>query len=155
MTEYSDWSSLVSAAEDKVSEILKRDVAPVAEEIFQSHIQSDIYYAYSPRPGAWIKGSTYQRRHELENNVSSSLSEKSTLFITSTASASPSIIKGYSFRNRCPGAFLELIESGKTGIWRKGFPRPAVSHAQIEIDDNLQSGSIMRAIEKGIKREFE
>lgn len=154
MAMYDDWDSLVAAAEKKVTRILKQDVAPIVEEIVQSHIQSDIYYAYSPRPGAWVNGSTYQRRHFLENNVTSSLSDSETLFVTSTATASPSVVKGYSFRNRYPGAFLKMLESGNTGIWRKGFPRPAISNAQIEIDDNLQSGSISRAIEQGIKREF-
>lgn len=154
MAMYGDWDSLVAAAEKKVTRILKQDVAPIVEEIVQSHIQSDIYYAYSPRPGAWVNGTTYQRRHSLENNVVSSLSDSETLFVTSTATASPSVVKGYSFRNRYPGAFLKMLESGNTGIWRKGFPRPAISNAQAEIDDNLQNGSISQAIEKGIKREF-
>ncbi|MGN1154787.1 MAG: hypothetical protein ACI4TK_01275 [Agathobacter sp.] len=153
MPMYDDWDSLVEAADKKVTRILKQDVAPVVEEIVKSHIQSDIYYAYSPQPGAWINGTTYQRRHILENGVYSTV-ENDTLFTTSNATASPSIIKGYSFRNRYPGAFLKLLEIGNMGIWRKGFPRPAVSNAQIEIDDNLQSGSISRAIENGIKREF-
>jgi len=154
MAMYDDWESLVSAAEKKVARILKQDVAPIVEEILQSHIQSDIYYAYSPRPGAWVKGTTYKRRHILEKNIASSLSDSETLFVTSTATASPSVVKGYSFRNRYPGAFFKMLESGNTGIWRKGFPRPVVSNAQMEIDDNLQSGSISRAIENGIKREF-
>ena len=154
MAIYGDWDSLVAAAEEKISIILKQDVAPIVEEIVQSHIQSDIYYAYSPRPGAWIKGSTYQRRHTLENNISSSLLDGETLFVTSTATASPSVVKGYRFQNRYAGAFLKMLESGNTGIWRRGFPRPAITNAQTEIDDNLQNGSISRAIERGIKREF-
>lgn len=154
MAMYNDWESLVAAAEHKVAKILKQDVAPIVEEIVQSHIQSDIYYAYSPHPGAWINGSTYQRRHVLENNITSSLSDNKTLFVTSTATASPSVVKGYSFRNKYPGAFLKMLESENTGIWRKGFPRPAISNAQAEIDDNLQNGSISRAIQNGIKREL-
>lgn len=154
MALYDDWDDLVSAAELKIATILKQDVAPIVEEIVQSHIQSDIYYAHTPRPGAWINRTTYQRRHALENNIVSSFSDKETLFVTSTASASPSIVKGYSFRNRYPGAFLKMLESGNTGIWRRGFPRPVINNAQIEIDDNLQGGSISRAIENGIKREF-
>lgn len=154
MAMYDDWDSLVVAAEKKVTQILKQDVAPVVEEIVQSHIQSDIYYAYSPHPGVWVNGSTYERRHALENSIYSSITDGDTLLVTSTATASPSIINGYSFRNRYPGAFLKMLESGNTGIWRKGFPRPAIGNAQTEIDDNLQSGSISRAIENGIKREF-
>lgn len=155
MAVYENLEDIISDAQRKITNILKQDVAPIAEEIVKSHIQSDIYYAYSPRPGAWIGGTTYQRRHILEDSVSSFLTNGDTLCITSTATASPSIVKGHSFRNRYSGAFLEMLESGNTGIWRRGFPRPAIAHAQLEIDDSLHGGAIARAIEAGIKREFD
>lgn len=151
---YADWGSLVAAAEQKVATILKQDVAPVAEEIVKSHIQSDIYYAYTPQEGAWVNGSTYQRRHVLEDSIESTMLSNNTLLITSNASASPSILKGSGFRASAPGAFLQMLESGNTGIWKKGFARPAIAHAQIEIDDSIQGGALSSAIERGIKREF-
>lgn len=155
MAVYENLNDIIKDAQRKITEILKNDIAPIAEEIVQSHIQSDIYYAYSPKPGAWVNGTTYQRRHILEENVYSFTLNPSTLCITSTASASSPIASGYGFNNKYHGAFLEMLESGKTGIWKRGFPRPAIGHAQMEIDDSVNGGSIGRALEAAIKREFD
>lgn len=148
---FSDWDDLVNAVDSKLSVILEKDVAPIAEEILNKHIKSDIYDAYTPKENGWVNGTTYQRRHLLEDAVTSMLIDSNTLLVTSTTTASPSIINGWSFHNRYPGAFLKLIESGNTGIWKSGFPRPAVTNAQEEIDD---SNKITSAIKQGIKREI-
>lgn len=148
---FSDWDSLIKAVDDKAENVLKKDVAPIAEELLRKHIKSDIYDVYTPRENAWVNGSTYQRRHVLEESITSFMSDKNTLLITSPATASPAIVKGWSFHNRYPGAFLKLLESGNMGIWKRGFPRPAVSNTQDEID---QSPKIKSAIKQGIQREI-
>ena len=148
---FSDWASLVSAVDQKATAILKQDVAPVAEDILKKHIKSDIYNAYTPKPNGWVNGTTYQRRHVLEGAVTSLMPDPHTLIVTSTATASPAVVPGWSFHNRYPGAFLKLLESGNMGIWRGGFPRPAVSNTEADFETNKKLHS---AIKNGIKREI-
>jgi len=138
-----DWATLVEQAQANLDNILRHDVAPVAEEILRDHIASDIYAAYTP--------AYYQRRHALERTIISYIENGDTLMTTSAASASPSILPGYTFENRYPGAFLEMLEVGNMGFWRRDFPRPAVSMAQGEID---RSAELRSAIKTGIQREF-
>jgi len=138
-----DWETLVTQAQETLDCILLCDVSPVAEKILREHIAEDIYAAYTP--------AYYQRRHVLEQSVEGDLTGPGTLFVTSTANASPSLVPGYSFENRYPGAFLEMLEVGNMGFWRRHFPRPAVTMAQGAIDRSVE---IRSAIEDGIRREF-
>lgn len=151
MPDYDSWDALVAAAQAKCRTVLGRDVAPVAKDIVRRHIVSDIYGAYTPKPGAWVNGSTYARRHVLETEIDHSFLSNEEILITSNANASPSIVPGYGFKNSHPGAFLEMLEVGRMGIWRSGFPRPAISNAQSEIN---RSREIRSAIQRGLKREF-
>lgn len=152
MLQYSDWNSLTSAAQEKCGRVLVEHVAPVAEKIVKKHIASDIYSVYTPISGGWVNGATYQRRHVLENNMYHSLNNASDeLLVTSNATASKSVVKGFSFHNRRPGAFLKLLETGNMGIWRNGFPRPAIGNAQAEID---KSSAISQAIRAGLNQIF-
>lgn len=148
---FSDWEALVSAVDAKATKILQKDVAPVAESILKEHIKSDIYNVYTPIENGWVNGETYERRHILENTVTTLVQDKNTILITSTATASPAVISGWSFHNRYPGAFLKLLEVGNMGIWKGGFPRPVVSNTQNEIDT---SQKIKTAIQDGIQREI-
>lgn len=148
---FSDWESLVSAVDAKATQILQRDVAPVAEDILKKHIKSDIYDVYTPKQNGWVNGTTYQRRHALEQAVTTIVQDKHTILVTSTATASPAVLSGWSFHNRYPGAFLKLLEVGNMGIWRGGFPRPAVTNTQNEIDISQE---IKSAIQNGIQREI-
>ena len=148
---FSDWESLVSAVDAKATQILQRDVAPVAEDILKKHIKSDIYDVYTPKSNGWVNGTTYQRRHALEQAVTTIVQDKHTILVTSTATASPAVLSGWSFHNRYPGAFLKLLEVGNMGIWRGGFPRPAVTNTQNEIDTSQE---IKSAIQNGIQREI-
>ncbi len=148
---FSDWESLISAVDAKATQILQRDVAPVAEDILKKHIKSDIYDVYTPKPNGWVNGTTYQRRHALEQAVTTIVQDKHTILVTSTATASPAVLSGWSFHNRYPGAFLKLLEVGNMGIWRGGFPRPAVTNTQNEIDTSQE---IKSAIQNGIQREI-
>lgn len=152
---FDDWDSLVNAVNKVASNVLKNDVAPVAEDILIKHIKSDIYDAYTPKQNGWVtpegKATTYERRHVLERSVTSYTTNNDTLLVTSTAMASKSVVKGYSFRNRYDGSFLQLLESGNMGIWRGGFPRPAVKNTQDEIDRSRRITSIIR---QGIQREI-
>jgi hypothetical protein len=138
-----NWETLVAQAQAKLDQVLQQDIAPVAEEILRERIAADIYAAYTP--------SYYQRRHALERTVISYIENGDTLLTTGAASASKSLVPGYAFENRYPGAFLEMLEVGNMGFWRRSFPRPAVSMAQGVIDS---SAELRRAIEAGIQREF-
>lgn len=153
MTDYDSWEDLVSAVEGSIKHILLEDVAPVAEDILRKHIENDIYGAYTPKNGGWFAGrlydSPYGRRHVLEDSIRSEMENATSMMITSYATANQSLVPGYSFSNRYGGAFLQMLENGDMGIWRKGFPRPAVSNAQKEIDTSSQ---IQNAIKNGIKR---
>lgn len=151
MPNYSSWEELCEAAQQKCHEILKRDVAPVAKEIVKKHIQHDIYDAYTPIPHGWVGGTTYQRRHTLPGSVYATFVHDDEIMITSNVTASKSVVPGYSFHNRRPGSFLKLLETGRMGIWRGGFPRPAIGRAQEEID---HSSAIRRAIQSGLDRYF-
>ena len=150
MAVYDSWENLTAAAEKHCANVLLKDVAPVAKEIVRKHIQSDIYDAYTPQEGAWVNGSTYQRRGKLLTTLQATLNvDGNELTVTSKATASKPIIKGYRFNNVYPGAFLEMLESDNRGIWKSGFPRPAISNAQKEIDSSRE---IISAIENGFRR---
>lgn len=143
-----DFESLVAAVERQIPKILLEDVAPVAEEILRKHIKSDIYDVYKPKEGAWVSGTTYERRHVLEESIVFEITNEDTMTVTSNASASTPIISKWSFDNKQPGAFLQMLESGKTGIWKSGFARPVIQNVQKEIDS---SSRIIKAIHEGIK----
>lgn len=146
---FDDVDSLLDAVESGITDILRDDIAPVVENILLKHIKSDIYGAYTPKPGAWVNGTTYQRRHVLEDGITSTIEGGDTLIVTSDATAGQSVVRGHHFSNRYAGAFLQLLESGHMGIWKSGFARPAVANAQREADN---SSRVSGAINRGIKR---
>jgi len=88
--------------------------SPVAEKILRERIAEDIYAAYTP--------TYYQRRHVLEQNVEGDLTGPGMLLVTSTADASPSLVPGYSFENRYPGA------SSKCSKWATWVSGAGISH---------------------------
>ena len=102
MPYYDNWKDLAAAAQQKCRLVLEKDVAPIAERILREHIESDIYGSYTPEPGAWVNGSTYQRRHILSASVYSFMRSEDELMITSDTKASKPIIRGYSFHHRRP-----------------------------------------------------
>ena len=139
----SGWAQLTAQAQKKLGNVLRQDAAPVAERVMRESIEAEIYAAYVP--------SYYQRRRRLGAMVFSTVSGDETLFVTSAETASPALVPGYSFDNRYPGAFLEMLEAGNMGFWRRDFPRPAVRAAQEEID---RGRDVDRAIRDGLMREF-
>ena len=151
MPDYGSWEELCDAAQKKCHDILNHNVAPIAKEIVEKHIQSDIYDVYTPKTNAWINGTTYQRRHVLDDSVYHEFIHDDEILVTSKATASKSVVPRYSFHNRHPGAFLKMLEVGDMGFWRKGFPRPAIGSAQKEID---RSSAIRKAIQSGLDRYF-
>lgn len=158
MKYFNEWDELVNAANGKVKEILKNDVSPIAEDILKKHIQTDIYNVYTPKTNGWVSTvngqryrTTYTRRHVLEQSVTTIFQNDNTIIITSTATASSPVIRGHRFYNNMPGAFLKLLEVGNMGIWKNGFPRPAVKNTQTEIDTSVD---ISTAIQKGVEREI-
>lgn len=152
---YDNWEELTEAAQQRCKRILDKEVAPIAKEIVRKHIQSDIYDAYTPLPDGWVdsrgRPSTYKRRYLWfkRGSIYHSFLSQDEILITSNANASPAIVKGWSFRNRYPGAFLKMIETGNMGIWSHGFPRPAIHNAQTEID---KSRRIEQAINNALNR---
>lgn len=156
MPDYDDWDGLADAAQKACEDILTEHVVPVMQEILKRHIQTDIYDAYTPIDHYTFGGKIYEgykRRHILERSMYWEIQgrNRDTAMVTSTAKANKPIVKGYSFHNRRPGAFLKMLEGEKRGIWKNGFPRPAISNAQREID---KSKEIERAIQAGIDRYF-
>lgn len=151
---YDNWEDLVAAAQQRCSQVLDKKVAPLVKEIVRRHIKTDIYDAYTPKEDGWVgsdgRPATYKRRmlllkpggvyHKFSNT------RKDEILVTSDVTASPAVVKGWSFHTHGrPGSFLKLLESGNMGIWSKGFPRPAVSNAQKEVDNNREILAVMEA----------
>lgn len=149
------WESLTDVVQERCVDILDKVVAPIAKEIVRKHIDEDIYSVYTPIKNGWVSSDgepiTYKRRNLLLKNGSiyHRFSAADEIMITSDVTASPAIIKGWSFHRRYPGAFLKLLETGNMGIWRRGFPRPAIRNAQREIDN---SSKIRRAIRQELNK---
>lgn len=153
MSKDDELADLELALQKVQAEILKKDVAPIVEKILKRHIKTDIYDAYTPQENAWVGGETYKRRHSLQKNITSKILPDGSLLVTSTAYANKAIAAptGFSFYDMEVGGFLHMLEDGHMGIWKSGFPRPAVSNAQRETDE---SAEVRAAIEKGIQRIF-
>ena len=145
---YDNIDDLIDAVSSPPTEDVIKLIADEVEAILLKHIKSDIYGVYTPKEGAWVGGSTYIRRHVLEDNIKSTLEADGTLVTTSDAPAGQSVVKGYNFSNADSG-FLQLLESGHMGIWKNGFARPVVAHAQKEVDNSAKIRSIL---ESGTKR---
>lgn len=143
------WEALTDAVQQRCTTILDKKVAPIAKEIVRKHIETDIYGAYTPKENGWVttdgEPTTYKRRYLLlkRGAIYHQFSKPDEIMITSNVTASPAVVKGWSFRNRYPGAFLKLLETGNMGIWRGGFPRPAIGNAQKEIDKSSQISRVI------------
>ena len=144
------WEALTDAVQQRCVTILDKKVAPIAKEIVRKHIETDIYGVYTPKENGWVttdgEPTTYKRRYLLlkRGAIYHKFSKVDEIMITSNVTASPAVVKGWSFRNRYPGAFLKLLETGNMGIWRGGFPRPAIGNAQKEIDKSSQISRVIR-----------
>lgn len=144
------WEALTDAVQQRCVTILDKKVAPIAKEIVRKHIETDIYGVYTPKENGWVttdgEPTTYKRRYLLlkRGAIYHKFSKADEIMITSNVTASPAVVKGWSFRNRYPGAFLKLLETGNMGIWRGGFPRPAIGNAQKEIDKSSQISRVIR-----------
>ena len=148
ITWFEDIDDLVNAVSSVNSDDVIQRVANEVEAILLKHIKSDIYDVYTPKEGAWVGGTTYQRRHVLESGIKTTLEEDGTLLTTSDAPAGQCVVKGYNFSNADSG-FLQLLESGHMGIWRNGFARPVIANAQKEVDESTKIKSIL---ENAMKR---
>lgn len=150
--EYDSFSALAAGVNSVVPDILynggSSSVATTAKEIYLKHVQYDVYSVYTPKEGKWVGGTTYIRRYTLEHGAYVKMEDPTTLIASSEAEADDCVVPGYYFSNENQG-FLRLIESGNTGIWKNGFPRPFVTNAQREFDS---SSKINSAIQKEINR---
>ena len=148
----STWEDLIKESKTKTLNILSQDIAPVAKEIVERHIQSDIYNAYTPQPHAWVNGDTYKRRGSLLKNMTVDINQTTfEIFITNNAMPDSPIVQGSVFQPTGQGSFLRMLSSGNTGIWKRGFPRPAIENAVLDFKNGNELKS---AIQKGINREF-
>lgn len=132
-----DIDSLETAISDDpniIRDILMNDVAPVVEDILAKHIEHDIYGAYTPVG--------YERRYSLTKSIVSKMINGNTLLVTSIAQPN---LPHTGWVSSGDGAFLAMLENGDLGWWRKGFPRPAVSNAQKEVDS---SSAVRSAIQR-------
>lgn len=130
------YDAAIDAASARI--VLMEYVAPVVEEILRKHIEQDVYNAYDPKK--------YRRSYSLTANVRSQMISDNELFVTSTAVPNAPCDGWHSSED---GAFLYLIETGKLGWWKEGFPRPAISNAQREVDS---SSAVRAAKRNGIKQ---
>lgn len=121
-----------------VKTVLIDYVAPVVEDILRKHIQDDIYGAYSP--------TSYVRRGSLTGTITSRMIADDELLVTAISQPNA---PAHGWASSGEGAFLYMLEVGDLGWWRKGFPRPAISNAQKEVD---ASAAVERAKKAGIKR---
>ena len=151
---FDSWESLVHAVNQRAHTILRRDVAEPAKKILKQHIADDLYGVYTPKQNGWVTTDwqpiTYQRRHVLEKALWSGFEDYNTMVVTSLAAPSPSVGKS-KFHSAQQGSFLEMIESGNTGLWRGGFARFPVTRTQNDFYTNTK---IYEAIRKGIRREI-
>ena len=152
---YSDFESLTQSIEKIIPEILKEDVAPVAENILKKNVKEKIYDAYTPKPNGWVKDTgnwfirmTYRRRNDIETGVYSRFMSNHTLFVSSEAKANTPVIGSFI---ESEGAFLKLLESGNMGLWKGGFSRPAVGQTQ---KDFSTSKDIEKSIRRGITKKI-
>lgn len=137
---YNNLDKLSKAAIDAatVKTVLMDYVAPVVEEILRKHIQEDVYGAYSP--------TLYVRRGSLTSTITSRMIADDELLVTATSQPNA---PAHGWASSGEGAFLYMLEVGDLGWWRKGFPRPAISNAQKEVDE---SAAVEQAKKAGIKR---
>ena len=141
--------------------ILEKYVKPVMQEILLEHIREDIYgssptssYAGRPAKTPYDKAGLpspnwYVRSYNLldAGNLFTEI-DGNTIYMTSNAQP-PTVWSGS--WSATDGGFLALLEGGDLGMWRKGFPRPALSNAQKEVD---RSQAIRSAINKGFEDIF-
>lgn len=151
---YGNIDLLGLAAAKKLDLILKRDVAPEVEKILKKNIQKRIYDSYTPKPNGWVNKTTYHRRYSLLDSFVCISEGQNEITITTVADPDTPVVKGSVFTPYEEGSFLKMLglRSKKArGIWFTGFPRPVVNFAEEEIS---RSSSVSRAIQRGIKREF-
>ena len=135
-----------------VRDILYEDIKPEAERIFKNEVETTIYKAYVPRQ--------YVRRHNIGSNIYTDITSKRLYTyhfeITSDETANKSITRfgtpvGFGgFKYGHPGAFVEMLEVGNMGWWRKHFPRPVISNTQIKFNSGELDKTISDAISNKI-----
>ena len=143
---YESIEEFFAAVEAALPAAVEEYVAPYVEDILSAHIESDIYDVYSPKPNGWVHG-TYQRRHALTGSITSIINGN-VLSTTSTATPNASVT-GAATWGSADGAFFDLLASGNMGLWRGGFPRPAIPRAQAEVDGSI--GVIENLLQKGLE----
>lgn len=154
---FDNWESLISGVQEVVPEILEIDAAPKAKHILRTHIGKDIYRAYRPKTNGWIgrgengkwQKTTYQRRGTLAFDVFAKLEDTKTLVVSSKTAPGEAVVPGHTTYGGETGGLLRLLEGSRHGIWRGGFPRPAVKNT---IKDFKTNAGLRAAIRNGVKK---
>lgn len=131
---YTSIDEYVAAIEKAIPAAAEQTISIWVREFLRQYIIKDIYGRYTPKPGGWVGGQTYQRRHELVNSVDSWM-EGNTLVATSVGVPSESILGGTVYGGS-DGGFLTLLASGNMGISGCQFPRPVIPQAQAALEAN-------------------
>lgn len=132
------------------------EIRKLGEEVLRRHIETNIYGVDKRGSGTWVHGTTYSRRHALPATVYSYVAGN-TVYVTASGAPSTPIRNGASFDSSEPGSFLGLLESGNLGFltrtsrYAPGFPRPAVSNAQAEVDGSAFQAQIEKILERHMK----
>lgn len=147
---------VIQASDVKGYEVTDSKIARIAaegERIFIKHAQHDVYNAYTPKPGAWKGGNTYDRRYSLVNTVTHKVDKRNgEIHITANTRARTPIVRSSSLYSSggdgASGAFFRIIEApaGHHGIWKRGFSRPFIQNAQREVDSPAFQSKIQRIL---------
>lgn len=143
---YNGIEDFYAAVEASLPKAMEEYVAPFVEDVLSEHVESDIYDVYTPKENGWVNG-TYHRRHALTWNIKSVVKD-GVMSTTSVAEPSRSITGAATWGSK-DGAFFDLLASGNMGLWRGGFPRPAIPKAQAEVDASI--GTIETLLQRGLE----
>ena len=157
MADFKSFESLAAAANRSCRQIMDKDLAPAIKQMLKEHIQSDIYEANPPpKPGAWVGGGTYVRRHMAEKKILHSFFESSGesgwMLVTSYAGPSKAILTGYHVYNNRSGALFRLLENNWRGfLRRKRKPAMVIPNVQRELATDAR---VSEAIKRGLRKHF-
>lgn len=134
---YNSIEEYLAAVEAAIPTAMMKSVAPKVEDILAIYTIMRVYAVYHPKAGGWVRGTTYQRRMALAEGIVSWM-EGDELNVTSEAAPNTSITGKAVYGGR-DGGFYTMLASGRTGLWRNGFPRPVIPEAQAFVDANIDT----------------
>lgn len=147
-----DVSDFVSSFEFAILETLEVEVKDEIIEMVKEHIDSDVYDKYTPEE--------YNRTQSLKNNLIGYVDDLGRAYELTVEYNDDepyfSIVTGESLSM---DYIAGLIEDGKIKpLWGDGYeylkPRPFMENTQNEIDSDIGSYRLDKAIQKGLNRTY-